>query len=304
MDKHNASNDETDFQVQYSEMLQLLKSIYLTDNPDYKCGVKRNLTMTYLLTINEINEKINSDEDLFNLNVYLTELNKVSDKKIEPSNTKIIISGFILKWLKDMFSGLQQNLSQLQFQRAFRNVIHYHSIFQIMKPIELLVSPHYHLRLPVKYYQAFFLYESIATNNKNLALEKLKDLFKLDTKKNCAYSTYNEFSATNSIEQLELQFFFLTKKFDMKNKDYTKLMVKNLIETSIEIVERQSWIDKVTKISIRESIQHIQKQIAYSDLIDESVSAKKLNKELTNGQSDYFILTKYKILLYIFMKPL
>ena len=275
-------------------MLQLMKSIYLADDPAYKCGVKRNLTETYFLSIDDINEKLNSDEDRFNLNIYIAELTKVSEIKIDPSNTKIIISGFILQWLKDMFSGLQRQLNQSQFKRAFKNVIFYHSIVQTMKPTELLVFPHYHLRLPVRYYQAFFQYESIASNDTNLALQRLKNVFQLDTKKNCAYSTYVEFSTTNSIEQLELQLLFITRKFDTQKKVYTKSMLKNLIETSLEIVDKQNWISEVTKLQVRENIQHVHRQIAYSDLIDESVASNSLNKEMTNDQSDHFKLTKYE----------
>ena len=71
-------------------------------------------------------------------------------------------------------------------------------------------------------------------------------------------------------------------------------MLKNLIETSLEIVDKQNWISEVTKLQVRENIQHVHRQIAYSDLIDESVASNSLNKEMTNDQSDHFKLTKYE----------
>jgi len=165
-------------------------------------------------------------------------------------------------------------------------------MFHILQPIELLDLPHYHLKMPVKYYQAFFEYETVLKKNKKLLIERLQKIFKLDNKKNCAYSTYTEFSTINSIDQLEMQYFFLTRKFDLSKKAYGLEMIKNLVGATLEILDKQSWINSETKKNVRLNIYKLQKQIAYSDIIDESIRDKNLNKKLTNGQLDFFNLTE------------
>lgn len=274
-------------------MLLLAKQIYMVEDPNYKCGVKRKLTKTLMLTIDEIDQKLNQQQKLFDMKLYICELNKSSEKKIDLSKTKVMISEFILKWMIDLLTGLGKNIEGEKFRRAFRNLMYFNSIYFTLKPVELLSSPHYHLKLPIRYYQAFFEYEGVISNDKDLSLKKTKQIFQLDNKKNCAYSTYTEFSTSNSIEQLELQYFFLTKKFDVQKKKYSLKMFNNLVDTSIEIVNKQSWIGNTTKLAINKNIHHIQNQIAYSDIIDESIKKNSLNKELTNEQSDKFDLTKY-----------
>ncbi len=273
-------------------MLLLARQLFLADDPTYRCGTKRNLTETHLLTVDKIDETLNQDGFIFNMTLFVSELNKASAKKISLSRTTVMVSDFILTWLQHTFHNLRDNLSPAQFSRALQNFIFFNSMFHVLKPVELLDLPHYHLRLPVKYYQAFFKYDAMLKNDKKLPLERLQLIFKLDNKKNCAHSTYSEFSASNSIEQLELQYFFLTRKFDTSKKAYTLEMLGNLVSSALEIVDKQSWIDQVTKTNVRVNIAKLQKQIAYSDIIDESIKDKHLNTELTNGQSDLFELTE------------
>lgn len=274
-------------------MLQLARSIYMVDNPKYQCGVKREPTKSNILTIKEISRKINKHRQLFDMELYVSELNKASDTKLNETEQKVIVSDFILVWIEDIFTNLAGSLNQKEFERSFKNIMFFHVILNMLKPVELLKFPHYHLRLPLIYYQSLFEYESVLENDNGLKLAKLQKIFKLSNKRNCAYSTYTLFSTSNSIEQLEIQVFFLKKKFDFAKKEYAQTMLTNLIKTALQIINSQSWIKNETKFNIQSNIKNLHKTIAYSELVNESIKSNILKKALANGQSDDLFLTKY-----------
>lgn len=283
------NSDEDDIDTQIHEILQVARAIYMTNNPKYKCGIKRELTKTHLLSVKEINQKLNKQKLLFDMEIYVSELNKVSDTKIDTMKQEVMVSDFILNWFQDIFIDLTKELNQKEFKRGFKNFLFLHTILNLLKPVKLLKFPHYHLRLPIVYYESLFDYESVLKNDRNLKLTKMESIFKLSNKKNCAHSTYSSFSTSNSIEQLELQVFFLKKKFSFEKKLYAQNMLSNLIETALQIINSQKWIKDKIKLNIQTNIEKLQKTIAYSDLVDDSI---KSNRRLTNGQSDEIDLTK------------
>ena len=280
-------DDEKLFNTQIAEMLRLADHVYFLNDSKYRCGTKRNLTKTNLYTINQLNDILNANGSLFNFSQYFDYLNQVSLKKLDPATTQVIISEFSLNWLLDLLNGLSFNMTRVEFERAFVNLLYFHSMFQMLKPVKLFTTPHYHMKFPFEYYQVFFEYEKLFNQNSqdNLPLQHMENFFRLKLEQNCAHAVYQEFSTINSGAQFELQHFFISKKFDRKKKTYAKDMFKNLVATAIEIMDMQDWIEHVTKQNVKLSINTLVEHIAYSDLIDEYFQNAKSNKNAKNSSS-------------------
>jgi hypothetical protein len=146
--------DKRIFLYQINEMVSLAKKIYFIEPTSkydkYKCfGTKKPKPVTYLKTINEINSFINKETEHFNFHQYIQHLNENVENKSKHLNgdTKVIITDMTLDYLRDIFkviadlnsNSTSDDLRDKTFSRSFTNFIYFHSIFALIKPIQVIL---------------------------------------------------------------------------------------------------------------------------------------------------------------------
>jgi hypothetical protein len=218
------------FEAQVEEMIKLAKQLYFVNDNRYLCGQPRGGKKTVnMLNAKELDEKLaiskSSNRKMFDFLKYISYLSEGATTKIK-EDTQVIISSLTLSFLNDLFNGLSNELkfSQEQFRRAFTNFVYFHSIFSLVKPLELFSTPHIHVKFPIRYYHAFFEYSKRV--NYVSPLDSFKSIYRINREQNCAYSVIDAFSVVDSLEQSELQRLFLTEKFDPRIKEVTSEMLE------------------------------------------------------------------------------
>ena len=281
------------FEVQVEEMIKLAKQLYFVNDNRYLCGQPRGGKKTVnMLNAKELDEKLviskATNRKMFDFLKYISYLSEGATTKIK-EDTQVIISSLTLSFLNDLFNGLNNELkfSQEQFRRAFTNFVYFHSIFSLVKPLELFSTPHIHVKFPIRYYHAFFEYSKRV--NYVSPLDSFKSIYRINREQNCAYSVIDAFSVVDSLEQSELQRLFLTEKFDSRIKEVTSKMLESLINTSIEIVNKQDWIDEKTKEIIIENMNKMENRIVYSDSVFDPESIKNKSKQIHYNLTNHYI---------------
>ncbi len=136
-----------------------------------------------------------------------------------------------------MFKSLHislQHLGQKRIEKAFLNFIYFHTLFVLLKPVQLFSIPHKQIIFPMRYYQHFFDYDKTISKNL-LPFEAYQGIYRLTLEQNCANSVIESFSFANSQEQYDLQAFFVANKFDSKIKSEVQLMLKKLIKSANQV---------------------------------------------------------------------
>jgi hypothetical protein len=288
----------SDLDTQISEMLRLADHLYFLNNARYKCGTKKTNAQLVsdqqqlLLTIGELNKRVQrpsgqqhtheSQEDglpVFDFIKYVSHLNKQTGSDKLSGNTSVIISSLALNYLTDLFSALhtQSRTSRAQLRRSFRNLIYFHTIFSLIKPLDLFKTTktlsqivHVNVLLPIKYYHMFFEY-SKHMNNRTL-LDNLVNMFKLSREHNCAYSVIETFSVVDTREQVELQRLFVSRKMRPGTKTLADRMLVSLVNTTYGMLARQEWIDAETQRTIRATLDDLEYKIVHGESLFAAVS--------------------------------
>lgn len=286
------SSNETSLDEQINEMLALASQIFFLNNNDYRCGKKSNKQISrYMKTINELHKLLNQNASsemlVFDFKRFISYLNADASKKLT-DDTQVIISSLGLNYLKDLFKGLAElNFTTEQFQRAFSNLIYFHSIYDLIKPLRIFSTAHIHVIFPIRYYHALFEYSKHV--NKITPVDNFEMIYRINREQNCAYSVRDAFSIVDSDEQNELQRVFLTRKFNRNNKNKSNQILERLIKTSIDIVQKQDWIDMATKQRVLKQMAHMEHKIVYSDLIFEQNSGENNKPQKYNLTQSYLI---------------
>jgi hypothetical protein len=227
---HNFNEQLNHFDEQMLDMLKLMDLLYFINDKRYSCLSPREKAQPQYFTATELNDKLSG---LFDFPLFIEYLNQMSTTTLN-KKTKILITTTAFNYLKDLL----ENLKLVErLDNAFLNLIYFHSLIVLLKPVELFSEPHLHVLFPMKYYQAFLSYDKLINNEVSL-----KNFHRLSREKNCANSVIESFSYVNSYEQQDLQRFFIRKKFDSKIKNNTKTMLNNLISTATELIGKKNLI--------------------------------------------------------------
>ena len=255
---------EEDFNEQTEEMLQLADKVYFIKSDLYRCGVRSPRT-TLVKTLDEIESFINSNGTLFSFKRYVSLLNLKTSTQLYPS-TQVVISSQALAYLKDLFIAIKSlNYPKEKFQHTFSNLIYFHSLYTLIKPSGLFSTPHINLLLPIRYYHAFFEYGKYVTSIN--PVDNFEMIYKINREQNCAFSMLYGFSIPDTDEQRELQDLFLSQKFNVIIKNQTYLMLKKLINSTIDVISKQKWIDDETKNKVVENLGKMEHKMVFSDKI-------------------------------------
>lgn len=281
-EKNDLKLNEEDFNEQVEEMLQLAEKVYFIKSDLYRCGVRSPRT-TLVKTLDEIDSFINSNETLFRFKNFVRILNLKTSTTLHP-NTQVVISSQALAYLKDLFTGIKSlNYSKEKFQRSFYNLIYFHTLYTLIKPSGLFSTPHINLLLPIRYYHAFFEYGKHVTNIN--PVDNFEMIYKINREQNCAFSMLSGFSIPDTDEQRELQNLFLSQKFNRIIKNQTYLMLKKLINVTLDVISKQKWIDDQTKNKVVENLGKMEHKMVFSDNIFDRKRTNRLgmNYNLTSS---------------------
>jgi predicted metalloendopeptidase len=309
---------ESLFEQQVDDMLDLANRFYFVNQNVYQChqppsssGGSANRPSKYELTIDELNEKINKEQQqqqqqqqyqrqqqpqqqqpLFDFAKYIGYLNDGANTKL-PNNTKIVIKASTLKLLHDLLDGIEHklNMSAARMQRALKNLVYFHTLVDILKPLYLFATPHLHITFPIRYYSALFEYTKRVYNESPIS--SFKSIHRVNAHKNCAYLVLEAFSVVDSLEIRELQRFYITHKFNENVKSETKRMLDILIESSHELIVEQAWIDESTKAAITRDLYEMDKIILYSDSIFDPAWLAEHNVSDKHSQYEYQLTQSY-----------
>lgn len=290
----NSIDDEEEFNEQINDMLQLLNKLYFLNDSRYLCGAPRARPSILYFNVYELDQNFTSNnQKQFDFEKFVDKLNDVSKTKLN-KNSKILITSTALNYIKDVITGLNSlNLNRQRFHKAFINFVYFHSLFILLKPVELFSIPHYHIIFPIRYYQTFFEYDKVIVKG-FLPIENFKSIYRLTLEQNCANSVIDLFSFAYSIEQIELQHFFVKQKFNHRIKSETRIMLKNIAISAIELINDQKWIDSSTKERIETKIKSLETYIGYSDSIDDGSDLTK-NKTINYNLSNHYISNIFKM---------
>ncbi|RNA40851.1 endothelin-converting enzyme 1-like [Brachionus plicatilis] len=289
-EKSDFKLSEEDFGKQIDEMLELAHKVYFIRSDMYRCGVRSPRT-TLVKTVSEIDSFINSNETLFNFKSFVSLLNRKTSTKLD-LNTQVVVSSQALAYLKDLFSSMKSlDYPKLKFQRAFSNLIYFHTLYSLIKPSGLFSTPHINLLLPIRYYHSFFEYDKHVTRIN--PVDNFEMIYKIDREQSCAFSMLYVFSIPDTDEQRELQSLFLTRKFDKMIKNHTYLMLRKLINTTIDVVWKQKWIDDDTKNTVMQNLGRMEHKMVFSD----NIFDKKRNNRLEMNYNLTFSYVINKLVL-------
>ena len=259
------SVDDEELDRQINEMLELAKIIYFLNDEKYNCRNSGNLTEN-IMTIGELNRFFASDDgskviDFAKFVSYLDESNKLVN-----ANTSVVVKSGMLNYLKDLFAAFRNEMhtNGPKFERSFRNFGHIHLILDQLKTFDQFYAIHTHTVLPIRYYHELFEYQKLRFENEQI-IKYFKIIYSTSRQEVCAQAILNAFTTLNTHEMFELQKLFLTQKFDMSKKEYTKTMVEHLLQVINEFIQSQNWLSESLKISIIDLMKSLKFQIAYSD---------------------------------------
>ena len=263
------------FEQQLEEMIALAQRVYFLNDEKYFCGSRTPRPKSLnVLTLSELNDKLNANFSAFDFLEYIGYLNEHAELKKLNNQTQVVVSSLTLNYLSDVFRSIRElNYKQGQLRRAFKNLIYFHLIFSLVKPLEIFSTPHIHVALPIRYYHAFLEYSKIL--NDVSPIENFRSIYRINREQNCAYSVIDAFSVVGSVEQVELQRLFLTEKFNTRSKNLTIHILERLLEATYEIISDQDWIDPATKDSIYKSLKNMEHRVVYSDSIFDTYEKNK-----------------------------
>ena len=240
-------------------MLQLANIVYFANDTRYKCG-RRNSTLSQplLFTIDDLDKILTramSDaapvpvvggEKFFDFKKYVSHLNERTTSKLE-IRKMVSMSERTFNYLIDMFQELTRvyYADRSKFMRSFQNLIHFHSIYGMIQPMEVFSAPHLHVIFPIRYYGAFYEYSKVSRPQQT-SVDFFKQMYRIKPEQNCAQSVIDSFSVS-SPEGRELQRIFLAKKFDVNIKKMAQDMLQELTKTAHEVINKQSWIEEHTE---------------------------------------------------------
>ena len=295
----------TNFDDQISEMLKLANKLYFLNDARYRCGIKKSTAQSEMdrtnnvLKISELDDRIKSNAtkfQVFDIKKYINYLNKhtgTSNKLNE--NTTVVISNLAINYLKDLIQGLGSNQNE-SFRQAFLNFLYFHTLFSLIKPLNLFKSTqtlsqivHVNVLLPIKYYHLFFEYSKHVNNV--TPLDNLVNMFKLNREHSCAFSVIETFSVVDSMEQIELQRLFLSRKFSPNSKNMADEMLAGLINTTHKIIDTQHWIDADTKATIKFNLN----QMEYKTVHANSLFTESFADLAARGKYTYTLINSYLV---------
>jgi hypothetical protein len=289
------TNDE--FDMQLNEMVEVAKRIYFLNDERYHCAKARTGRQKTLnvFTLRELNSKLNENFRAFDFLEYINFINKYAGQVKLNDTTQVVISSLTLSYLSDLFKGIKElNFTQEKMKRAFKNLIYFHLIYSLVKPLEIFSTPHIHMSLPIRYYHAFLEYSKPL--NEISPYESFRSMYRINREQNCAYSVIDAFSVVGSTEQVELQRLFLSEKFNSNIKNSTLKILDNLLQVTIEIIKDQEWISSITKNSILKSLNNMEHRIVYSDSIfDESEENKSKHVKINSDMTSRYQLTRHYV---------
>ena len=277
VDWNNFYSNE-DFVQQLDEMIELAKLIYFINDERFHCGKLKagHSRVVNVLTINELNEKLNTNFLAFNFIDYVQFLNENADKVKLNASTQVVITSRTLSYLTDLFVGIKKlNYDQEHLRRAFKNLIYFNLLYSLVKPLEIFSTPHLHMSLPIRYYHAYLEYAKI--HHRISPFESFKSLYRINQEQNCAYSVIDAFSVVGSVEQVELQRLFLTEKFNSNTKNITVEILDHLLAITVFVISNQDWISSNSKLNIFKSLNEMEHRIVYSDSIFDLSEENKPN---------------------------
>ena len=295
------SNDEFDQQV--NEMIEMAKRVYFLNDEKYHCAKAKTHRPKVLnvITLKELDARLNENFQAFDFLEYKKFLNQYAGQVKLNDTTQVVISSLTLNYLTDLFTSVRDlNYTQKKLERAFKNLIYFHLIYSLVKPLEIFSTPHIHMSLPIRYYHAFLEYSK--TLNEISPFESFRSMYRINREQNCAYSVIDSFSVVGSMEQVELQRLFLTEKFNSNTKNNTIQILENLLKITIKLINDQEWISSLTKRNILESLNNMGYLIVYSDSIFDKSENQKTAFVLSNYQltshyvENIFILKKMSYL--------
>ena len=291
------TNDE--FDLQLIEMIEVAKRIYFLNDERYHCARAKahRPKVLNVLTLKELHAKLNEKFQALDFLEYKNFLNKNAGQVKLNDTTQVVISSLTLNYLTDLFTSIKNlNYTHEKLERAFKNLIYFHLIYSLVKPLEIFSTPHIHMSLPIRYYHAFLEYSK--TLNEISPYESFRSMYRINREQNCAYSVIDAFSVVGSNEQIELQRLFLTEKFNSNTKNNTIQILENLLKITTKIIKDQEWISSTTKDNILKSLNNMGYLIVYSDTIFDKSEKNKANLDNNN----YLLTSHYVENIFILKK--
>jgi hypothetical protein len=311
------SNISESYDEQLYDMIHFANKLYLIDQTNSLCKPKQNrATNVTVVSVKDLYDKLDQKSSSFDFLNYIKYLNKHASSTNESfsprlnQETRLVSFESNLNALSDIINGLNElkSKNETKFRRAFLNFVFFHSIKNLIKPLDPVDQNL--IIFPLKYYTFFYEYTKLNNNNNmnkelDSLISKIGGFDDDEGATRCAWSSMFTFTRADSRELIEFQRLFLNRKMDTRSKKMIEKMLDELLNTSKFIVDRQSWIDRQTKRKIIENFYSTEYKIIHADfLFNETLllNTKSYDSDYVYDLTDDYLTNFFKRRVFIFKK--